>query len=209
MIKIALADDQTLVRQALRMHLDGQRALQVVADVDSGEALLALVEREELHVVMIDIHMPGIGGLETMRRLRALKRGPRIIGLSSITAPAFVSDLFRDELIDGYVSKDAGGHDMLRAVVEVAAGRRFICPRLAAALQAEPEGAAQRFASLTEREREVLMLVFDGLDNKTIAQNLMLSEKTVSQHKQNALRKLGVQGEIEAYRLARLEGWVE
>ncbi|MEW5972176.1 MAG: response regulator transcription factor [Pseudomonadota bacterium] len=209
MIRVALADDQTLVRQALRMHLDGQRALRVVADVDSGEALLALVGREELHVVMIDIHMPGMGGLETMRRLRALERGPRIIGLSSITTPAFVCDLFRDELIDGYVSKEAAGRDLLRAVAEVAAGRRFICPRLAAALQAEPEGATQRFASLTEREREVLMQVFAGHDNKTIAQNLMLSEKTVSQHKQNALRKLGVHGEIEAYRLARLEGWVE
>jgi DNA-binding NarL/FixJ family response regulator len=209
MIRVALADDQTLVRQALRMHLDGQRALRVVADVDSGEALLALVEREELHVVMIDIYMPGMGGLETMRRLRAREQGPRIIGLSSITTPAFVRDLFRDKLIDGYVSKEAAGQDLLRAVMEVAAGRRFICPRLAAALQAEPEGAAKRFASLTEREREVLLQVFAGHDNKTIAQNLMLSEKTVSQHKQNALRKLGVQGEIEAYRLARLEGWVE
>lgn len=209
MIRVALADDQTLVRQALRMHLDGQRVLRVVADVDSGEALLALVEREKIDVAMVDIYMPGMGGLETMRRLRALEHGPRIIGLSSITAPTFVRDLFRDRLIDGYVSKDAAGSDLLRAVAEVAAGRHFICPRLAAPLQAEPDGATQRFASLTEREREVLMQVFAGHDNKTIAQNLMLSEKTVSQHKQNALRKLGVHGEIEAYRLARLEGWVE
>jgi len=209
MIKIALADDQTLVRQALRMHLDGQPTLSVVADVDSGEALLALVEQQPLHVVMIDIHMPGMGGLEAMRRLRALKRGPKIIGLSFITTPAFVRDLFDDGLIDGYVSKEAAGQDLVRAVLEVAAGRRFICPRLAAALQAVPEGATQRFTGLTEREREVLMQVFAGHDNKTIAQNLMLSEKTVSQHKQNALRKLGVSGEIEAYRLARLEGWVE
>lgn len=209
MIKVALADDQTLVRQALRMHLDGQSALKVVADLDSGEALLALAERQALHVVMIDIHMPGMGGLETMRRLRAMPQGPRIIGLSSISTPAFVSDLLRDGLIDGYVSKEAAGRDLLRAVAEVAAGRIFICPRLAAALQHQPEGASQRFASLTEREREVLMQVFAGHDNKTIALNLMLSEKTVSQHKQNALRKLGVGGEIEAYRMARLEGWVE
>jgi len=209
MIRVALADDQTLVRQALRMHLDGQPALKVVADVDSGETLLALAEREALHVVLIDIHMPGMGGLETMRRLRSFEQGPRIIGLSSISTPAFVSDLFRDGLIDGYVSKEAAGRDLLRAVAEVAAGRRFICPRLAAALQLQPEGASRRFASLTEREREVLMQVFAGHDNKTIAQNLMLSEKTVSQHKQNALRKLGAGGEIEAYRMARLEGWVE
>lgn len=209
MIRIALADDQTLVRQALRMHLEGQPALRVMGYVDSGEALLALVAREVLHVAMVDIHMPGMGGLETMRRLRDWPQAPRIIGLSSITTPAFVHDLFRDGLIDGYVSKDAGGQDLLRAVAEVAAGRRFICPRLAAALQGEQDGASQRFASLTEREREVLMQVFAGHDNKSIAQNLLLSEKTVSQHKQNALRKLGVQGEIEAYRLARLEGWVD
>lgn len=206
MIRIALADDQNLVRQALRMHLEGQPGLRMVADVDSGEALLALAERELLHVVMVDIHMPGMGGLEAMRRLRASPRPPGIIALSSITASAFVSDLFRDGLIDGYVSKDADGPDLLRAVLEVAGGRRYLCTRLAAALDAGPAGAGERFASLTEREREVLMQVFSGHDNKTIAANLMLSEKTVSQHKQNALRKLGVQGEIEAYRLAMLEG---
>lgn len=209
MIRVALADDQTLVRQALRMHLAGQSAIRVVADVDSGEALLALIEREMLHVVMIDIHMPGMGGLETMRRVRSLPLGPRIIGLSSITTPGFVQDLFHDGLIDGYVSKDAASQDLVRAVLEVASGRRFICPRMEMALQAQPLGVAQRFASLTEREREVLMQIIAGQDNKTIAQNLMLSEKTVSQHKQNALRKLGVQSEIDAYRLARLEGLVD
>ncbi|MEW6765005.1 MAG: response regulator transcription factor [Pseudomonadota bacterium] len=206
MIRIALADDQNLVRHALRMHLEGQPGLRVVADMDSGEALLALAERELLHVAMVDIHMPGMGGLETMRRLRALPRAPGIIGLSSITASAFVSDLFRDGLIDGYVSKEASGADLPRAVREVAAGRRYVCTRLAAAIEAEPKGAGARFAALTEREREVLMQVFAGHDNKIIAQHLMLSEKTVSQHKQNALRKLGVNGEIDAYRLAVLEG---
>lgn len=209
MIRIALADDQNLVRQALRMHLDGQGGLQVVADVESGEALLALAGREVLHVVLVDIHMPGMGGLEAMRRLRALERPPRILALSSITTPGFVSDLFRDELIDGYLTKEAAGPDLARAVLEVAAGRRFVCPRLAESIGDGVEGSSQRFASLTEREREVLMQVFAGHDNKAISQNLMLSDKTVSQHKQNALRKLGVSGEIEAYRLARLEGWVE
>lgn len=209
MIRMALADDQNLVRQALRMHLDGQRGIQVVADVDSGEALLELAGREVLHVVMVDIHMPGMGGLEAMRRLRTLLRAPRILALSSITTPSFVSDLFSGNLIDGYLTKDAAGSDLVRAVADVAVGRRFICPRLSEAMNAEPGGSAQRFASLTEREREVLMQVFAGHDNKAISQNLMLSEKTVSQHKQNALRKLGVAGEIDAYRLARLEGWVD
>ncbi|TQV64533.1 MAG: response regulator transcription factor [Halothiobacillaceae bacterium] len=209
MIRIALADDQNLVRQALRMHLDGQRGIEVVADVASGEDLMALAERDVLHVVLVDIHMPGMGGLEAMRRLRAMERPPRILALSSITTPGFVSDLFRDALIDGYLSKEAAGEDLVRAVLDVAAGRRFICLKLAEAMGDAPEGSAQRFASLTEREREVLMQVFAGHDNKAIAQNLMLSDKTVSQHKQNALRKLGVGGEIEAYRLARLEGWVE
>ncbi|MEW6445685.1 MAG: LuxR C-terminal-related transcriptional regulator [Pseudomonadota bacterium] len=206
MIRVALADDQNLVRQALRMHLDGQPGLCVVGDVDSGEALLELAEREILHVVMVDIHMPGIGGLEAMRRLRAGPRCPAIIALSSITAGAFVSDLFRDALIDGYVSKLAEGPDLLRAVSEVAAGRRYVCSHMVEAMDSSAKGAEARFASLSEREREVLMLVFTGHDNKTIAQNLMLSGKTISQHKQNALRKLGVSSEIEAYQLAVLEG---
>jgi len=209
MICVALADDQNLVRQALRMHLDNQPGIQVVGDLDSGEALLELAGSVAMDVALIDIHMPGMGGLETMRRLRAMPSGPRILALSSIATPGFVGDLFRDGLVDGYLTKDAAADDLMRAVMAVAVGRRFICPRLASRIGDAPLGAAHRFACLTEREREVLMQVLAGHDNKSISQNLMLSEKTVSQHKLNALRKLGADSEIEAYRMARLEGWIE
>ena len=194
-IRLVVVDDQPWVRVGLETLLNLEPGLEVVAVLESGEALLAWLEHSKADVVLLDVRMPGLGGIETARRLK--KRYPKL--------PVLLLTTFEDEAdmvaglrvgVSGYVLKDVSVEVLRAAVTRLSQGERYIHPRvsevLAEALEQAQQPPAVLLDKLTPRETEVLALVAKALSNKRIAEALAVSEGTVKVHVSSILSKLGV-----------------
>jgi two-component system, NarL family, response regulator LiaR len=202
-IRVLIADDHAVVRQGLRTFLDLQEDIEVVAEAADGEEALAAAERERPDVVLIDLVMPRLDGIEAIRRLRETAPEVRAIVLSS-----FVDD---DKLFPavragaaGYLLKDVQPQELVEAIRTVHRGGALLHPQVAARLLQEMTTEDP----LTPREREVLALIGRGMPNKIIARELSLSEKTVKAHVSSILAKLGVTDRTQAALYAVREGLV-
>ncbi|HET8756414.1 MAG TPA: response regulator transcription factor [Solirubrobacteraceae bacterium] len=202
MIRVLIADDHAVVRQGLRTFLDLQEDIEVVAEAADGEEALALTEALAPDVVLIDLVMPRVDGIEALRRLRERAPAVRAIVLSS-----FVDD---DKLFPavragaaGYLLKDVQPQELVEAIRTVHGGGALLHPQVAARL-------LQDMAEdpLTPREHDVLALIGRGMPNKLIARELSLSEKTVKAHVSSILAKLGVTDRTQAALYAVREGLV-
>jgi DNA-binding NarL/FixJ family response regulator/signal transduction histidine kinase len=202
-VRVALIDDHALVRQGIRRVLDQDGGFEIVAE--AGDALVGLRAIEETRpaVVLLDVHMPGINGLELLRRIQELPDPPAVVMLTMALHDEVVFEAIRGGA-RGYLIKDGDPEDLLRALRIVAEGGSLIAPAAADRLAERLTGAAQ----LTAREREILALVARGLRNKEIAAALSISEKTVQFHMANLFDKLGVDSRVEAVRVARERGLV-
>jgi len=201
-IRVLIADDHAVVRQGLRTFLDLQEDIEVIGEAGDGEEALALVEQLAPDVVLIDLVMPRVDGIEALRRLRERAPAVRAIVLSS-----FVDD---DRLFPavragaaGYLLKDVQPQELVEAIRTVHGGGALLHPQVAARL-------LQDMAEdpLTPREHEVLALIGRGMPNKLIARELSLSEKTVKAHVSSILAKLGVTDRTQAALYAVREGLV-
>ncbi len=211
MIRVLIADDHAVVRQGLRSFLDLQDDLEVVGEAADGEEALEAVERLEPDVVLIDLVMPRLDGVEAIRRLRERAPGVRAIVLSS-----FIDD---DKLFPavragaaGYLLKDVQPQELVQAIRTVHGGEALLHPTVVAKLMEEVagDGAPPTPADpLTEREREVLTLVARGLQNKVIAIELGVSEKTVKTHVSNILTKLDLNNRVQIALLAHDAGLLD
>jgi len=202
MIRVLIADDHAVVRQGLRTFLDLQDDIEVVAEAADGAEALEAAERVAPDVVLIDLVMPRLDGIEAIRRLRERLPATRAIVLSS-----FVDD---DKLFPavragaaGYLLKDVQPQDLVEAIRTVHGGGALLHPQVAARLLEE-----MTEDPLTPREREVLVLIGRGMPNKIIARELSLSEKTVKAHVSSILAKLGVTDRTQAALYAVREGIV-
>lgn len=210
MIKVMLVDDHDLVRTGIRRLLEDADDIQVVGEAASGETALEQVEAAGPDVVLMDINMPGIGGLEATRKL--LRRNPE---LRIIIVTMHDDDLFPQRLMKagamGYLTKGARIEEILRAIRSVVAGKRYITPEIAQqmALSSCNGNEGSPFDSLSEREMQVLLMMMDGQSVSSISEKLCLSPKTVSTYRSRLYTKLGVQNDIELARLALLHGVVE
>jgi len=191
-IRVLIADDHAVVRQGLRAFLDLQEDVEVVGEAADGAEALEAAERLAPDVVLIDLVMPGVGGIEAIRGLRERAPSVRAIVLSS-----FVDD---DKLFPavragaaGYLLKDVQPQELVEAIRTVHAGGALLHPRVASRLLEE-----MATDPLTPREREVLSLIGRGMANKVIARELSLSEKTVKAHVSSILAKLGVSDRTQA-----------
>ena len=200
MIRVLIADDHAVVRQGLRTFLGLQEDIDVVGEAADGEEALALAERLAPDVVLIDLVMPGVDGIEALRRLRDRLPAARAIVLSS-----FVDD---DKLFPavragaaGYLLKDVQPQELVAAIRTVHGGGALLHPTVAARLMEELADDP-----LTPREREVLALIGRGLPNKQIARELGIAEKTVKAHVSAVLAKLGVSDRTQAALYAVREG---
>lgn len=209
-IRVLIADDHAVVRQGLRTFLDLQGDIEVVDEAADGAAALASVERLAPDVALMDLVMPGVDGIQAIRRLRDSAPATRVIVLTS-----FVDD---DKILAavragaaGYLLKDVQPQDLVRAIRAVHAGQSPLHPAVAAKLLDEMAGDARREPAdlLTPREREVLALIAHGRPNKLIARDLGVSEKTVKTHVSSILGKLGVTDRTQAALYAVREGLVE
>jgi DNA-binding NarL/FixJ family response regulator len=209
-VTIVLADDHHVMRQGLRLVLEAQEHFQVVAEAGNGLDAIALVERFNPCVLIVDVMMPGLNGLEVTRQVRQRASRTRVIVLSMYSSEAYVLEALRHGAA-GYVLKEAQADELVHAVHEVAAGRRYLSPPLSeraieAYLQKAQDTGLDPYETLTTREREVLQLAAEGRTNSDIAAALYISPRTVETHRAKVMRKLGLQHQADLIRYALQRG---
>jgi NarL family two-component system response regulator LiaR len=211
-IRVLIADDHAVVRQGLRTFLELQHDIEVVADACDGEEAVAAALDGRPDVVLMDLVMPGIDGIEATRRILQERPDTRVIALTSFLDDDKVLPAVRAGAA-GYLLKDVEPDELVRAIHTVNAGEALLHPAVTARVMRElTEGesaGAEPDGRLTAREREVLELVARGLPNKLIARELGIAEKTVKTHVSSILAKLGVSDRTQAALLAVRRGWVE
>jgi len=210
--RIVLADDQNVVREAIKCLLELEPDFDVVGEAADGLSVVPLVDRLKPEVLIVDVAMPGLYGIEITRQVRDRSPKTAVIVLSRYVNEWYVTEALRNGA-SGYVVKQAEAHELTRAVRMVAQGRRYLSSPLSPEdvqswlLQAE-RLTGDSYESLTGREREVLQLVALGLANKAIARRLGISEHTVKFHVAAILTKLGAGSRTEAVHLAARRGLV-
>ncbi|MBP8536707.1 response regulator transcription factor [Streptomyces sp. MK37H] len=197
-IRVLLVDDHQVVRRGLRTFLQVQDDIEVVGEASDGEEGVARAEGLRPDVVLMDVKMPGLDGIEALRTLRDLDNPARVLVVTSFTEKRTVVPALRAGAA-GYVYKDVDPEALARAIRSVHSGHVLLQPEVALALLSQEGGGGQgRGGSLTEREREVLALIADGRSNREIARALVLSEKTVKTHVSNILMKLDLADRTQA-----------
>ncbi|WP_051718022.1 response regulator [Streptomyces megasporus] len=198
-IRVLLVDDHQVVRRGLRTFLEVQDDIEVVGEAADGAEGVARAEELRPDVVLMDVKMPGTGGIEALRTLREARNPARVLVVTSFTERRTVVPALRAGAA-GYVYKDIDPDALAAAIRSVHAGHVLLQPEVAQALLAQEEtgGGPGRGAALTEREREVLALIADGRSNREIARHLVLSEKTVKTHVSNILMKLDLADRTQA-----------
>ncbi len=208
-IRVLLAEDHRLVREALRDTLAREPDLAVVGEAGDGRTALELAARVAPDVVVLDIGLPDLNGIEVAARLVALRPAVRIVALSAYKDKRFVTEMLRAGA-SGYVTKSAAGTELVRAIRAVADGQGYLCPEVAGTLVADVRrgGRGGEPVPLGRREREVLRMVAEGRRSAQIAEQLNISVATVEVHRRNILRKLGLRTVADLTRYAIREGLV-
>jgi DNA-binding NarL/FixJ family response regulator len=198
-IKVLIVDDHQVVRRGLRTFLEVQDDIEVVGEAADGAEGVARTEELKPDVVLMDVKMPGMDGIDALRRLRELDLPARVLIVTSFTEQRTVIPALRAGAA-GYVYKDVDPDALAGAIRSVHAGHILLQPEVAGVLlsQEESNSGQGRGSSLTEREREVLGLIADGRSNREIARALVLSEKTVKTHVSNILMKLDLADRTQA-----------
>ena len=200
MIRVVLAEDQAMVRGALSALLKLESDLDVIGCAANGEEAWAMIERDRPDVVVTDIEMPRLTGLELAQRIREKGVPCKVVILTTFARPGFLRRAL-DAGVGGYLLKDAPADRLADALRTVHRGGRAIDPQLALEAWSGDD-------PLNDRERQVLRLAGEGMSAAEIAEQLHLSQGTVRNYLSEAIGKLGVGNRIEAYRLARQKGWL-
>lgn len=202
-INIVLADDHVVLRQGVRALLDSVAGWHVVGEASDGLELITLVSRHVPQVVVLDLSMPNLGGIEAISRLRKTDSHVRIVVLSARDDEESVSDAMRNGA-SAYVTKAAGVDELQFAIRAVLKGQLYLSPAVCAFCLNSESGtrAASPIASLSDREREVMKLLSEGHPNREVAKVLHISPRTIDSHRANILRKLGVTTNAELVQLA-------
>ena len=216
MIRVLIADDHELMRNGLRAILDAQQDIEVVGEAEHGAQAVENAIRLHPDVVIMDIRMPRLDGIEATRRLAVqAEKAPKVLVLTTFDLDEYVYEALRAGAA-GFLLKDTPPRQLAEAVRTIAAGESLLAPavtrRLIERYVSRPPGdiaRRERFAELTERELEVLQLITRGLSNSEIGARLFLSEATVKTHVTRILSKLGVRDRVQAVVLAYETGLVQ
>jgi DNA-binding NarL/FixJ family response regulator len=201
-IRVYVVDDHALVRAGMRMILSGETDIEVVGEADCGEDALPQIRKLAPDVVLCDLHLPGVSGLELTERILKGDHGTRVIVVSVLEDGPMPKRLL-EVGASGYVGKGGDASELLRAVREVARGKRYLANSVAQNLALYGiDGDGSPFDALSARELEVAMLLTQGLRQEDIARRLSLSAKTINPHKTRLFEKLGIQDSIALARLA-------
>jgi two-component system response regulator NreC len=205
-ISVVLADDHAVVRSALRLMLEGEPDMQVVAEAGDAESATRFVSGHHPRVLILDINMPGGSGLAAIPKIREQSPETQIVVLTMQDETAFAREALQAGVL-GYILKEAASEELVKAVRMAAQGRTYLQPELGARLAAEPEVTSPD--DLSERELEVLRLIALGHTNNEIADQLYLSVRTVESHRAHIQQKLGMTTRSELVRYAIERGLIE
>jgi len=215
-VRVVLVDDQEMIRMGLRMVLEAQPGIEIVAEADDGDTALDVLDRVEADVVLMDVRMPRMSGVEATRRICAGEDVPRVLILTTFDLDEYAYDALQAGA-SGFLLKDTPVEDVAAAIKHIHAGDAVVAPSTTRRLldhfarsrpQSEPSGAV-RLKELTPREHEVLGLIARGLSNAEIAAELVLAEGTVKVHVGRILTKLDLRDRVQAVVLAYESGLVE
>lgn len=195
-IRILVADDHSVVREGLQMFLGNDEDLTVIAEAHNGREAVEQARELLPDVVLMDLLMPEMDGVEATRLIRQEMPDVEVIALTSVLEDALIYDAMRAGAI-GYLLKDTEAHELRRAIKAAAAGQVQLSPEVAGRLMQELR-VSDSPETLTEREKEVLQLLANGLSNRQIAEALVIGEKTVKSHVSNILSKLNVTSRTQA-----------
>lgn len=213
-IKVLVADDHAIVREGVRMILAREPDIEVVGEAGDGQQALDQVAKLRPQVVVMDISMPGMGGIEATQRVRAEHADVQVLALTMHEDESYVFQLLRAGAA-GYVLKRAAAQDLVQAVRAAARGEAFLYPSVARKVvedylrRVEAGEERERYDGLTTREKEILTLIAQGLSNQQIAGQLYISIKTVQTHRAHILEKLGLHDRTELVRYAIRKGLIE
>jgi len=214
-IAVLLADDHTVVRQGLRALLRSEEDMEVIGEAENGRQAVALARKTPPDVVVMDVAMPLLNGLEATRQILKIRPRTKVLVLTS-----YGDDECVDQLVQagasGYLIKHTAAPDLLKAIREVQSGRTFFSPSIAKRLREQHREAitsggheVKKAGELTSREAEVLQLIAEGFSNKQIAAELSISIKTVEKHRQQVMNKLNIHDVAGLTRYAISKGMVE
>lgn len=212
MINVLIADDQSMVRSGLRLILEAESDITVSAEAGDGEEAVRVARREKPDVILMDVRMPNLDGLEATRQITDLDPETKVIVLTTFDLDDYVYGALRAGA-SGFLLKDAGADQLVDAIRVVASGEALIAPsvtkRLISEFASRPEAAkVEGLDELTERELEVLAQVARGLSNAEIADELYVSETTVKTHVSHILTKLHLRDRVQAVVIAYESGLV-
>lgn len=206
MIKILLVDDHLLVRQGIKKILELEEDFQVVEEADNGVEALEKLKQSNPDVVLLDINMPEMNGIETLRKIKSMDENQKVIMLTFHDEREYLVETINLGA-NGYILKDAESVSLIRGIRDVNKGGSYVHPSLAGALvkdqnKTEPEPKLSKemedLKRLTRREKEVLKLISQGMNNREIANTLFISEKTVKNHVSNIFKKIHVNDRTQA-----------
>lgn len=210
-IRVVLVDDHKIVRDGLRLLLEREPGMTVVAEAENGRVAVRLARELHPDVAVMDIAMPELNGIEATRQIVADDPRVRVLALSMHSDRRFVAEMLKAGA-SGYLLKECAFEELAEAIRTVAAGRAYLSPRIAGIVVQgfvrgpEPEAAPAAGPRLTAREREVMQLLAEGRTTRDVARELHLSAKTVETHRVNLMRKLGFRTLAELTRYAIREG---
>jgi DNA-binding NarL/FixJ family response regulator len=210
--RIVLADDHVLIRHGIKKLLSQDSDLQVVGEVGDGEELLHLLDQQTVDLVILDISMPKIGGMEAVGLAKAKCPWIKVLILTMHKSKQYFYHAMAAG-VDGYLVKDDSDEELLIAVHKIQAGKNYISPSLADDFADDVINTYRKekkspFLELTKREREILQLVVDGFTSKQMADNLGLSPRTVDHHRSNLLRKFKMKNSVDLVNFAVRNGLV-
>jgi DNA-binding NarL/FixJ family response regulator len=213
-VRVFLVDDQSIIRAALRSFLGARADMEVVGDCGDPRVALPAIQAARPDVVVLDITMPGLSGIDLLPQIRRELRRTKVVMLTHHEGESFVQQALENGA-EGYLSKDSDPAELALAILAVHRGDPYVSPRVAAGLVrglrggVAPAPGHSRLADLTPREREVFQLLAIGKSNKEVASALDISLGTAKKHRENLQRKLGCNSAAELARLAIREGLLE
>jgi len=210
MTKILLADDHKIIRDGLRVLIERERGMSVIGDAETGLEAVAMATRLSPDIVVMDIGMPDLNGIEAARQISAIAPNVKVIGLSMHSDRRYVTEMLRAGAA-GYLLKDSAFEELAQAIRAVVCGRIYLSPAIAdtvvaAAIHRDTERGNTAYSQLTEREREVLQQLAEGKSTRAIAESLYVSVKTVETHRRHIMKKLKLRSVAALTKYAIREG---
>lgn len=210
MVKIVIADDHVVLREGLRALLNTIEDWRVVAEANDGFEVLPLVEQHVPDIVVLDLSMPNLGGVETIARLQKLQNKPKVLVLSAKDDEISVREALKNGA-QGFVPKTAPATELEFAMKAIIKGQTYLSPSVSSGVlnRGIEDGNASPITQLSMREREVMKLLSEGRPNRDVAKMLHISPRTVDSHRANIMKKLGINSNAELVQMALKYGVVE